>query len=110
MPSQPDPHIKKGMTAPVVTISKEVDLKACESKENRKTQWSDMNKQTEVAIEVNTDRVPNVIGMGAKDAVFAIEQTGMIARLNGGGTVVQQSVAAGTTPLKGGTVYLELRQ
>lgn len=53
--------------------------------------------------------VPNVKGMAARDAIYAIEQTGMKARVTGKGRVVNQSVPAGAKPVKGGVVYLELR-
>ena len=45
---------------------------------------------------VGKSTVPNVKGMSAKDAVFLIERTGMKVRLNGAGSVVNQSIAAGT--------------
>ena len=62
-----------------------------------------------IAVKVNRDQVPNVIGMGARDAVYAIEQTGMKVQLTGKGRVVSQSVAAGANAQKGKMVYLELR-
>ena len=54
-------------------------------------------------------KVPNVIGMGARDAVYAIEQTGMIAQIHGKGKVASQSVEPGSAVIKNGTIYLELR-
>ncbi len=45
---------------------------------------------------VGVDTVPNVVGMSAKDAVYLMERTGLKVRLEGYGTVVQQSVAPGT--------------
>ena len=106
-----EPHIKRGMTEPVVRISRDLDLAACESRDNRRTKWSDLNRNdNDVALSITGNKVPNVVGMGAIDAVYAIEQTGMIAVVNGTGQVIRQSVAEGTNPLKGGTVYLELRQ
>lgn len=60
-------------------------------------------------IEYNRYFVPNVIGMGAKDAIYLIETTGMKVRIKGQGQVVKQSVQAGKPAQVGGTVYLELR-
>ena len=57
----------------------------------------------------NFTTVPNVIGMGAKDAVFAIEQTGMLTTISGKGRVVRQSVPHGTKAVRGATVHLELK-
>lgn len=53
--------------------------------------------------------VPNVIGMGAKDAVFLMEKCGVRACISGTGKVVSQSIAAGTKPQKGNIVYLNLK-
>jgi cell division protein FtsI (penicillin-binding protein 3) len=49
-------------------------------------------------IDVNSTQkiVPNVQGMGARDAVYILESKGMQVMLQGSGKVVTQSVAAGT--------------
>ncbi len=56
-----------------------------------------------------TDKVPNVKGMGAKDAVYLLEQLGMRVALEGVGTVHSQSVPPGTTIRKGGYITLTLK-
>ena len=53
--------------------------------------------------------VPNVVGMGAKDAVFLLESKGIKVRLHGTGRVRQQSVQGGSRIVKGGTISLTLR-
>ena len=74
------------------------------------SEWAKVdNTMQSVAVKVNRDQVPNVIGMGARDAVYAIEQTGMKVQLTGKGRVVSQSVTAGTAVQQGKMVYLELR-
>ncbi len=55
------------------------------------------------------DAVPNVVGMGAKDAIYLMEKAGVRACISGVGKVVSQSLAAGVTPKKGDIVYLKLR-
>lgn len=52
--------------------------------------------------------MPNVVGMGASDAVFLIEKSGMKVQMNGVGRVRQQSPQAGTWCKKGQTVFLVL--
>ena len=52
--------------------------------------------------------VPDVTGMGAKDAVFLIENSGMRAVFNGYGKVMRQSVQPGSRVLSGGTVALTM--
>jgi len=55
------------------------------------------------------DFVPDVTGMGAKDAVFAMEQCGLKPVISGLGKVESQSVQAGTKAKQGQTVALTLR-
>ena len=52
--------------------------------------------------------VPNLVGMGARDAVFALEQRGIKAHLSGAGRVRHQSIAPGSTIVKGATCELAL--
>ena len=54
-------------------------------------------------------RVPNVKGMGAKDAVYLLESLGLKVHLTGMGKVRSQSIAAGNTLVKGKTIQLKLQ-
>jgi cell division protein FtsI (penicillin-binding protein 3) len=54
------------------------------------------------------DFVPNVIGMGAKDAVYLLESKGLKVQLSGVGKVKRQSVSGGTKVKRGETVKLFL--
>ena len=51
-------------------------------------------------------KVPDVIGMGAKDAVYAIQKRGMRVRINGCGQIVKQDIAPGSPATKGKTIIL----
>lgn len=53
--------------------------------------------------------VPNVVGMGAKDAVYLMENRGLKVRLNGVGSVYEQSVPPGGKAIKGNLVVLNLK-
>ena len=52
-------------------------------------------------VKVNDNIVPNVMGMGAKDAVYALSSRGMRVRMKGRGKVIGQSVASGSKVVKG---------
>jgi cell division protein FtsI (penicillin-binding protein 3) len=52
--------------------------------------------------------MPDVTGMGVKDAVFLLEQMGLKVVLNGKGNVVRQSLSPGRMYLKGAVVSLDL--
>jgi len=54
-------------------------------------------------------RVPKVIGMGAKDAVYLLESMGLKVQLSGLGKVKGQSFPAGNTLVKGKTIQLKLQ-
>ncbi|MDR2621366.1 MAG: PASTA domain-containing protein [Dysgonamonadaceae bacterium] len=53
--------------------------------------------------------VPNVVGMGAKDAVYALEKVGLRVALTGHGEVKSQSLFAGAKVSKGQTIVIQLQ-
>jgi cell division protein FtsI (penicillin-binding protein 3) len=53
--------------------------------------------------------VPNVVGMGLQDALYLIENEGMIAIVNGSGKITNQSISAGAKVNKGSRIVLDLR-
>ena len=66
--------------------------------------WRTMNLKNNAAVLVSPDYVsapaqviPNVIGMGLKDAVYLLENKGMKITVTGRGRVINQSIAPGTT-------------
>ena len=53
-------------------------------------------------------RIPSVVGMGLRDALYVLENLGLRVQIsNGCGRVIQQSIKPGT-PVRGQTVYLRL--
>ena len=52
--------------------------------------------------------MPNVKGMGLKDALYLLENMGVKVSVKGKGKVTNQSVAPGSTVAKGAAVALEL--
>jgi len=67
------------------------------------------NLKTNVqAIPLSGKTVPDVRGMGLKDALFVLEQSGLAVRISGKGKVSQQSLAAGTTVSGKQTILLYL--
>jgi cell division protein FtsI (penicillin-binding protein 3) len=59
--------------------------------------------------DLSGTQVPNLVGMGAKDAVFLAESMGLKARVVGVGKVRAQSIPAGNTLHKGQTILLKLK-
>jgi cell division protein FtsI (penicillin-binding protein 3) len=60
--------------------------------------------------KINKNLVPNVIGMTAKDAVYLLENRGLIVKLIGYGKVTRQSLNAGNPFGKGQLIKIELKQ
>lgn len=58
--------------------------------------------------EVDKSIMPDVHGMGAKDAVYLIESRGVKVKLNGRGKVMEQSIGAGERIKKGMVCSLKL--
>jgi cell division protein FtsI (penicillin-binding protein 3) len=53
--------------------------------------------------------MPDVCGMGLKDAVYLLESQGMNVLIKGKGTVVRQSIAPGSPVSRRTPVVLELQ-
>ncbi len=52
--------------------------------------------------------IPNVKGMGLKDALYLLENMGLKVQVKGKGKVVMQSVAPGSAAAKGNTITIDL--
>ena len=68
-------------------------------------------KETGVGLKnmsVKKGLVPNVIGMGAKDAVYLLENQGLRVSLSGMGRVKSQSIPSGSHAVKGQTIAIVL--
>ena len=62
-----------------------------------------------IAFDPSQGKVPNVRGLGAKDAVYMLESCGLNVRLSGSGKVRSQSIPHGSKVSKGQTIYLTLK-
>ena len=75
--------------------------------------WGSASRQSDhVALRKQTvyrNRVPNVIGMGARDAVFLLESHGLKVSLEGVGKVVSQSIPANSNLVKGQRCHLVMQ-
>ncbi|MCQ2375851.1 MAG: transpeptidase family protein [Salinivirgaceae bacterium] len=82
------------------------------SQENAKGDWVSTTK-TDSMIRLATrnqpeNAVPNVKGMGLKDAVFLLENKGLRVKVEGRGAVRQQSIAPGSLYRNGDVITLKL--
>ena len=62
--------------------------------------------QTET--EISTDKVPDVIGMGAKDAIYLLQSCNLSVEIEGYGRVKSQSLEPGSDIKRGETIRIEM--
>ena len=67
------------------------------------------SKVSMASVDVKAGKMPDVTGMGARDAVYQLERLGVKVKLSGKGFVVRQSIAPGTTLQTGMSCMLELK-
>ena len=109
------PDVKNGNLSAAYYVLDEIDVKVKGVKGYNKNKpvWGSVSHTPNVEITLNpknteTNRVPNVVGMGAKDAVYLLENAGLKVQLTGIGKVKSQSIQAGNTLHKGKTIHLRL--
>lgn len=81
---------------------------------DRRTGWGTVRTDSLANVVVQSldgdgGRMPDVRGMGLKDALFLLESRGLKVRFSGQGAVATQSIAAGTRLGSGQTVELILK-
>ena len=110
------PDVKLGNLANARYILDEIDITTTgvEKHDESKPLWGDVTHHPNQNIaltpkEIGEKKVPRVIGMGAKDAVYLLESLGLRVHLSGMGKVRNQSIPAGNTLVKGKTIQLRLQ-
>lgn len=81
------PETKAGSLEAAKTLYQEFDISKPASKDSTLVAYNDT--------EAVKGKVPNLIGMGLKDALYVLGNAGFKVSVNGKGKVVNQSVAAG---------------
>ena len=104
------PSIKAANQKDLFTIYKRLDFTALSQSPN--SEWvsstADTKNVTLKEKQIKFGFVPDVIGMGLKDAIYAMESDGLKVKVTGKGKVVTQSIPAGTSAKKGSLVTLVL--
>ena len=110
------PDVKHGNMASARYILDEIDVKTMgiEKYDEDNPIWGKVTHEPNQSItlsesEINEKKIPRVIGMGAKDAVYLLESLGLRVHLTGMGKVRSQSIPAGNTLHKGKTIQLRLQ-
>ena len=108
------PNVKSGQLGETYYVLNQLDIpmKGTSIARANEEKWGHTESDsTSVSFSVMEDKeniMPNVVGMGAKDAVYLLEKSGLNVRLTGLGRVRRQNIPAGHSYSKGQTVSLTL--
>lgn len=105
-------QVKGGNTEQMREVASELDM-AFTTDVRRGWSLAEVDDSTQRAefSEVATDqnKMPRVVGMGLKDAIYLLESRGLRVGITGHGRVTSQSVAAGAAVRRGDYVQLVLK-
>jgi len=106
------PSIKNGNRSKSETVMTAIGLKIADNSKVS-SNWVQIDSDSSVyqmrELAVSEKIVPNVWGMGARDAVYLLEKAGMRVNLTGEGKVVSQSLRPGSKVIKGTTIRIVLK-
>lgn len=104
------PQVKPGLREDVTLLAKDLGFRT--QSENLIAEHVAVTADTATVFVTGVNdipgTVPDVIGMGANDAVYLLEKEGLRAELSGFGRVYRQSPTPGTPVSKGDLINLEL--
>lgn len=108
------PIPNSGFRDDIKLVLDELDVKNYDSQIDEVGIWvkSDTDEKKNIILKtLDNDNmfVPNLKGMGLKDAVYLVESRGMKVSFSGVGRVKSQSIPAGAKVNKGKSIYLELK-
>jgi len=108
------PMCKNGFIDDFENIYNTLDIDYKNNTTNKDLDWvrisSTENKKKEVlrSLPENSSLVPNVKGMGLRDALFLLENAKLKVGVSGSGRVVTQSIIPGTKAVKGNYISIRL--
>lgn len=102
------PNTKSGQKKAAQSVYKSLGMKVSLPK-GEYVSTTDSIGKTGSEINYVEGRVPDVSGMGLKDALYLIGNSGLKPLVKGSGKVVSQSIAAGIRVIKGYPIVIELQ-
>ncbi|WP_340111184.1 penicillin-binding protein [Maribellus mangrovi] len=110
-PETPEtPQEIRGQTKDILEVAEVLEFKNIQGKPETTIAHVEASEDQLVLAEeeIPVGKVPNVIGMGASNAVFVLENAGLKVVINGVGKVKKQSLRAGDNCRPGQTIYIAL--
>jgi len=103
------PVTKVGYYRAIQTVMKELNLKLDANSTDWVKTFTDEKRTHFEPIVVTKNLIPDLKGMGAKDAVFILENMGLNVQVQGRGKVISQNIKPGTFARKGRPVLICLQ-
>tara|TARA_B100000683_G_scaffold277879_1_gene339980 strand:+ start:4083 stop:6170 length:2088 start_codon:yes stop_codon:yes gene_type:complete len=100
---------KNGLESEIITVAKKLNVKTSSSGENKYVSGVvNKNELKTKPLKKQGDKVPNVKGLSAKDALFLLEDIGLTVKIFGKGKVIKQSMSPGSKVIKGKQIEIIL--
>ncbi len=104
------PSVKGGYKKSAQKVYSSLGIKALFASVNQEQLSLDTNNGIAYKeVKMNKGMVPDVVGMGLKDALFVLGNSGLKPVVTGKGAVITQSLASGTPIYKGTRILIELQ-
>ena len=104
------PFIKAGKKSDIQEITKVLSLKTAIADENANYVWPQLysEKYSLKPIATKENEVPQLVGMGLRDALTILENQKISVKVVGRGVIKKQSLEPGTKVVKGTSITIEL--
>lgn len=103
------PNTKVGYYKAIQTVMNNLRLPLTKNSGDWVKAFSEERQTRVEPIAVFKNVVPDLIGMGAKDAVFILENMGLNVQVRGRGKVISQNLKSGTLVRKGSSILINLQ-
>ncbi len=106
------PKVKNGKREDLKTVLNKLNVPSNQVKGNAEGEWVkvgyDVQSISLKELQTNKNTVPDVMGMGLRDAIYLLENRGLKVIVEGYGLVNFQSLNVGSTIQKGSSIIIKL--
>lgn len=106
------PKVKSGYRQDIKYVLNHLGISSHQISGSAETEWVkagvDVQSVDLKELQTNTGLIPDLSGMGLRDAVYLLENRGVRVVAEGYGHVVSQSIPAGSKIIKGSIIYIKL--
>lgn len=103
------PFVKVGYYKALLTVMTDLQLPISVNSSDWVKSFSDDHQIRVESVSVPINVVPELLGMGAKDAVYLAERLGLNVQVEGRGKVVSQTIKPGTLVQKGSRILIRFQ-